>query len=275
MADQDCIDFLRWCLPRMQYRWEGFRKVRKQVCKRVHRRCFELRLSDIFTYWRYVEENKDEWGVLDSLCNITISRFYRDRDVFDTIQNELYLQLVGYSNKHNENELRCWSVGCCSGEEPYTLMILWNYRILPGLKEKCLFQIIATDREEKLIERARRGIYPPGSLKDLPGSFIDKAFIPLDCGYKINEELKTNIEFVEQDIREGMPDGKFHIILCRNLVFTYFQKDLQQKILNKLVDKLRPAGYLIIGAHESLPERGENHGVYEKARSIYQKMIIT
>ncbi len=89
MNDTECIDFLQWCLPRLRMRWAGFRKVRRQVCKRISRRMAELRLADADAYRAYLDANAGEWDALDALCRVTISRFYRDRGVYDAIRRRV------------------------------------------------------------------------------------------------------------------------------------------------------------------------------------------
>jgi chemotaxis protein methyltransferase CheR len=79
MTDRDCKQFLVWSLPQLRMRWKGFRKVRGQVCKRIERRLDALGLADAEGYRSLLERNRDEWDVLDSLCRVAISRFYRDR----------------------------------------------------------------------------------------------------------------------------------------------------------------------------------------------------
>jgi chemotaxis protein methyltransferase CheR len=78
-TDAECVDFLQWALPRLGLRWQGFRKVRRQVCRRVARRIAELGLADADAYRLYLERNPQEWDALAELCRVTISRFWRDR----------------------------------------------------------------------------------------------------------------------------------------------------------------------------------------------------
>lgn len=85
MRDADCVAFLQWALPHLRLRWPGFRKVRKQVCKRIDRRCRELGLADIAAYRDYLASQPGEWPTLASMCRVSISRFYRDRAVFDQL----------------------------------------------------------------------------------------------------------------------------------------------------------------------------------------------
>ena len=94
MKDEACISFLQWALPRLHMHWPGFRKVRRQVCKRLGRRLEELHLSNLGDYRLYLEDNPPEWHILDTICRITISRFYRDWGVFDTLQSQVLPELV-------------------------------------------------------------------------------------------------------------------------------------------------------------------------------------
>ncbi|MFB3131394.1 MAG: CheR family methyltransferase, partial [Rhodothermales bacterium] len=129
MKDTACVDFLQWALPKLHMRWPGFRKVRRQVCKRVRRRMRTLGLDHTEAYRAYLEAHPDEWDVLDAMCRITISRFYRDRGVFDLLRATLLPQRAQRAT--DETTLRCWSAGCASGEEVYTLKILWLEDLQP------------------------------------------------------------------------------------------------------------------------------------------------
>jgi len=112
-------------------------------------------------------------------------------------------------------------------------------------------------------------------LKDLPKIFQEEAFIQSESKYILKNYLKTDVRFFKQDIRQQLPDGSFDLILCRNLVFTYFQQDLQLKLLEKFIKKLRPNGFFVLGANEPLKQSDdflEPHlDLVEK--SIYQKKI--
>lgn len=159
MLDQDCIKFLQLCLPKLGYQWEGFHRVRKQVCKRIQKRLVVLDLPNCSYYYSYLEKNAEEWKILDSFCYITISRFYRDRKVFEILQHQILPLLVQNAFKEGRVKIRSWSVGCCSGEEPYTLQILWHLDLLPKLSKQLQLKIVATEQRSDLISRAKRGLY--------------------------------------------------------------------------------------------------------------------
>ncbi|KPL17406.1 MAG: hypothetical protein AMJ92_11735 [candidate division Zixibacteria bacterium SM23_81] len=270
MYDQQCVKFLRWSLPQLNYKWQGFRKVRRQVCRRLKRRLEELSISNISGYKDYLSKDQKEWVILDSLLYISISRFYRDREIFDLLKNEILL-LLAQRALEEDREVRCWSAGCCSGEEAYSLQIMWIQAILPRLKSQLRLHVIASDKTSSLLERAKKGIYPEGSVRDLPQEFIQAAFLKTDNGYEIKNYLKTDIEFIEQDIRHQCPEGIFDLILCRNLAFTYFEEDLQRAIIGEVIEKLEPNGFFIVGSQESIPSGIPHLSPYWK-RSIYRKI---
>lgn len=268
MKDVACVEFLQWCLPALRFRWKGFKKVRSQVCKRIARRVTELGLSTLSSYKNYLDGHPEEWTVLDAMCRITISRFWRDRGVFDTLRAEVMPALAKNAQAAAEKEVRCWSAGCSSGEEPYTLQIIWKSFDNPSLP----LRVTATDADENLLERARSGVYKHSSLKDLPEELTRRVFNKSGDFFIIDKTIKTNVEFLLQDIRKETPLEQFHLILCRNLVFTYFNEALQLKTTEKILERLVPGGFLVIGIRESLPERTRGIVPYNKTPGIYRKV---
>ncbi len=259
-------------LPQLRFRWTGFRKVHKQVCKRLGRRITGLGLPGFNAYENYLGDHPEEWRILESILRITISRFYRDRGVFDILCSRILPSLAKNILMTGGNELRCWSAGCCSGEEPYTLQILWKLRVIPELHQDLPLRIIATDIDPNVLERARDGHYSESSLRDLPEELVRQAFTRSGSDCAIKKPFTENIEFMEQDIREQSPEGSFHVIFCRNLVFTYFEEALQREILDRILGKLNRGGILVIGIHESVPKGvtdvirdDDTPGIYKKA----------
>jgi chemotaxis protein methyltransferase CheR len=265
MRDQDCVAFLQWALPRLRMRWPGFRKVRRQVCKRIARRMDELDLREVDAYRSYLEEHEDEWAVLDGFCRISISRFRRDHAVWDTLVETVLPELAA------AGDVRAWSVGCASGEEPYTLSLIWQ-RFLARRFPATRLSILATDTDPVVLSRARAARYGQGSLRELPPAWLADAFEPVDDELRVRPELRARIEFWRHDIRESMPSGPFDLIMCRNLVFTYFDEPRQAQTLQRLLSRLRDGGVLVTGKQEPLPtgdwplERLERQPIYRHRR---------
>ena len=268
LKDPDCVSFLQQILPQLHLRWSGFRRVRRQVCRRLKNRFLQLRLEDFASYRNYLLDHPDEWSLVDACCRITISRFYRDALVFEQLAQVLPT-LIQVGRDRSDSSIRCWCAGCASGEEVYTLKLLEHFR----LSRQKLFlplHILGTDVDESLLSRARRGCYPQGTLKELPQAWITQAFA-LNQQYCLKSAFQEGIEFEPGDIRQQMPDSLFHLILCRNLVFTYFEPILQQEILQGLLHRLVPEGILVIGKKESLPQEGQSRLIRLSSLGIYQK----
>lgn len=258
MRDPECVALLQWALPRLRLRWGGFRRVRRQVCRRIARRLEELGLAGPAGYRSYLEAHPAEWTVLDGLCRIPISRFYRDRAAWQLLECEALPAVAGEARASGAAEIRCWCIGCAAGEEPYTLVILWTLAVgprFPGLG----LRVVATDADCAAIRRAREGAYGWGSVKDLPAEWRETAFLRTDSGWSLKEDYRRAVQFVEQDVRSGMPQGAFRLVLCRNLVFTYFEEGLQREVLGRMVERLAPGGFLVTGVRERLP--GDTPGV--------------
>jgi chemotaxis protein methyltransferase CheR len=250
VTDRECVELLQWAAPRLRLRWDGFRRVRGQVCKRLGRRLKALGLADAAAYRARLEADPAEWAVLDALCRVTISRFYRDRHVFDALRETLLPALLEAARG---GAFRVWSAGCASGEEPYTVGVLFRLGLQPRFPQVRL-ELIATDADEALLERARRGCYPRGALRELPPEWAARAFPDSGPEPCLAPAFREGLTFLRQDLRAGMPDGPFHLVLCRNVAFTYFAPPLQREVLSRLVERLVPGGLLVIGGHESLPE---------------------
>ncbi len=270
MRDEQCVRFLQWVLPQLRMRWEGFRKVRRQVCKRLARRLGDLGLTDLEDYRDYLQQHADEWRHLDALCRITISRFYRDKGVFATLSEEVLPLLADAAQERGDKKLRVWSAGCGGGEEPYTIAILWDaeFRLrYPDVQ----VEIVATDADPIMLARGDDARYAFASLKELPASWRDKAFEQTNDTYRINPEYRCDITFVEQDIRTEQPGGPFDLVLCRNLVFTYFDDELQSQLLECIVATMRDGAALVLGIHEQLPVDTRGISAWFQKQRIYRR----
>ena len=268
----ECVAFLRGALPRLGLAWPGFRRVHRQVCKRVGRRLHALGLPDFAAYQVYLEGHPAEWRVLDSLCQIPISRFYRDAEVFDAMGENVLPALADGALTSGLQKVRCWSAGCASGEEPYSLAMLWHYRVarhFPGIS----FEIAATDIDRRLLARAEQACYRRGSLRELPSEWIDGAFERKDDLVTLKPEWRERVSYCCHDIREDPPFCTLDLILCRNLAFTYFDAERQRAVLHHLLEALRPAGGLVIGRTETLPVGVAGIAPWLPRMGIYRKEV--
>jgi chemotaxis protein methyltransferase CheR len=266
MTDPEWVSFLQWALPRMEMRWAGFRKVRRQVRKRVKRRMDTLGLSGLEEYRHHLEADAGEWGVLDQMCRITISRFWRDRRVWEDLADTVLPALIASARDRGAERLRVWSAGSASGEEPYSVALIGAFLLSDALP----IAITATDAHPQMLERARRGRYPEGSLRALPKGWRARAFEALEGEWVLRETFRLGVRFLEQDVRHEAPRGPFDLVLCRNLAFTYFTPALQRAVAERIGGALVAGGALVVGCHEAVPPEAP-FAPWEGVRSVYRR----
>ena len=231
MKDADCVAFLQWALPRLGLHWPGFRKVRRQVCRRIAARLGELRLADAAAYRSHLQSHAGEWQALAALCTVSISRFYRDREVFDCLGTAVLPALAAAARERGAQRLECWSAGCASGEEPYTLAIQWHMSAhIPELA----LRVLGTDIDAALLERARVACYRSSSLEALPAAWREQAF-----------ERR----------------GKLHCLR------ESFRREVE---LERIASRLRYGGALVVGIHERLPQPAAGFEPWPGCRAVFR-----
>jgi chemotaxis protein methyltransferase CheR len=271
MTDAECVAFLQWALPRLRLRWPGFRKVRRTVCKRIDARLRALGLSGAAAYRAHLEAAPPEWAVLEGLCGITISRFYRDRGVFDFLGDAVLPELARAARARGAPRLAAWSIGCASGEEPYTLMLIWRLRVQPLVPDVDL-RVLATDVDAAVLERARAGCYGWSSLKDLPAEWPALAFERAGDRWCLRPAFRAGVELLRQDVRTALPEETFDLVLCRNLVCTYFDEPLQRATFARVLDRLGAGGGLVIGKGERLPAGAPGLAPWSAPHGVYRRV---
>ena len=222
-----------------------------------------LHCSSIAAYIDILKRYPAEEEILQSHLRITISRFCRDRYLWDYLAEHLFPRLLQQTDK-----LNIWSAGCCCGEEVYSLKLLWHlhFSAYPGIR------ILATDAHSTCLERAQAGIYQKTSLREIPEDAVSRFFVRLldQNGYAIRPQFKGNIDWQHHDFLSPPPDETFHIIFLRNNLLTYYNDPLKSAALNRILSTLIPGGYLVIGSHERLPEVLFSLARSEKCSMVFQ-----
>ncbi len=241
-------EFLKEVAPLFGLQWRRFQ--RRGVKRKIERRIVEVGLSHFDEYLLKVQKDPEEQGQLSRILTVTISRFFRDREVFGILEKSIIPGII--KNKKEKGEFKIWSIGCASGEEPHSLLLLWK-----GKFEKIFPQvhlsILASDIDEGMLKRAGEGKYKKSSLKEVPEETL-RRFFKIENGFYILERsIRESVEFKKHDIIHEEPFSGMDIICCRNLAFTYFSKECQMDVLKKIARSLSEEGYLIIGKDESLP----------------------
>ncbi|HEX2104007.1 MAG TPA: CheR family methyltransferase [Solirubrobacteraceae bacterium] len=264
--DDPCVAFLQWALPRLELCWPGFRRVRRQVCRRVARRIAALGLPDHAAYREHLAGHPEEWAVLRALTPVTISRFGRDRAVFGALAEDVLPALGAAARAAGRDRIRAWSAGCASGEEAYTLALLWE-ESAPGLE----LDVLATDIHPPVLARARAARYEASSARELPAPLRARGFdAGPDGALVVRPEARRRVTVARHDLRDPPPDGPFDLVLCRNVAFTYFAPAAQRAVLARVASALRPGGALVLGLHEHLPDAAPGFVPWPGARAVHR-----
>ncbi len=259
-------EFLKETALLLGLQWRPFQ--RRGIERKVERRIAQLGLPNFEEYLSRIKSDPAEQVHLSKILTVTISRFFRDKEAFDTLETSV---LPAILRSREKGDLKIWSIGCASGEEPYSLSILWKEKFENGFPETRL-SILATDIDEKMIERSKEGRYKKSGLQEVPDRIFKNYFRVENEFYVLDRAIRERVEFRKHNILKEEPFPGMDIIFCRNLAFTYFSKESQIKVLKKLAFSLKEKGYLVIGKDEAPPLTYPTLFVpVFQAEKIYQK----
>lgn len=215
-------------------------------------------------YEQFVSSLKSDKQLFEEFVNyltINVSEFYRNPDQWKLMDEEFIPELI---KKFGKN-LKIWSAACSTGDEPYSLVMALS-RHLPLNQIK----IYATDIDKQVIAQAKTGIYNEKSLAGVPKDLRDKYFTKVGASYQISNEIKSRVEFKEQNLLKDVYPSKCHFIICRN-VLIYFTEEAKNEIYARFADSLVDGGFFFIGSTEQVM----NHRQYgfERRNSFYYEKV--
>ena len=248
--------------------WTGYRKVRKGVKKRISRHMQEIGARDMGAYLARVDADPAIRKECLRRMTISISRFFRDRQLWNVLRNIVLPDLIARGMK----TLRVWSAGCAGGEEPYSFCITWE-EIRNRFGPVPTLDLLATDINPENLERAQKGIYTRGSLKEVEASILKAWFDEKKPGksYRIKPALKENITWKIHNLLDDPPDRRFHFIFLRNNLLTYYEWKIRTEAFRRITDRLVDSGYLVIGSHEKVPPETDAFTRLTASPHLYRK----
>lgn len=243
---------------------------RELVKARLSKRMRALGWTSITRYVEYVssEEGRDELGRMVDALTTNKTNFFRESAHFDFIRDVI---LPEYEDP--SRPLRVWSAGCSSGEEPYTLAMVFR-EVFPDFQRRD-YRILATDISTKVLDMARAGVYDEDRMEGVPDGLRRKYFNrvrgrnPGEMLYQAKDELRSLLSVARLNLMEGWPmSGPFDFILCRN-VMIYFDRETRARLLERFTDLLSPGGHLFVGHSESL--NSMRHDLEYVKPAVYRK----
>jgi len=221
---------------------------RSTILRRIYRRMGLNRIEDHETYIKFLRTNSNEVNKLFQELLIGVTNFFRDKESFDVLKNEVLPKLIG--NLPEDSDFRVWVPGCSTGEEVYSLaMVVQEY--LDESPKRLQLQFFGTDIDERAIRKARQGIYPSGISADVDDRRLSRFFFQEGDNYRIRKNIRDKIVFSVQDVIKDPPFLRVHLLCCRNLLI-YLDAEVQKKLIPLFHYALRPKGVLMLGSSESL-----------------------
>ena len=220
------------------------------IYRRIERRMSIHQIDKIANYVRFLQKNPQEVDLLFRELLIGVTSFFRDPESWKQIKSEVLPALMA-KDKPNQT-LRAWVPACSTGEEAYSLAILFKELLDEAKPKKAIsLQIFATDLDKHAIEKAREGVFPPNIVVDVPAERLERYFIKVDRGYQIIKSIREMIIFAPQNIIMDPPFTKLDFLSCRNLLI-YLTPELQKKLHPLFHYSLNPGGFLFLGNAESI-----------------------
>ncbi|HVW19617.1 MAG TPA: protein-glutamate O-methyltransferase [Opitutaceae bacterium] len=246
---------------------------RELVGARLAKRLRYLPVSSIGGYCRLLRspEGEEEFVHLIDVISTHHTAFFRENDHFEFVRSTVVPELLGRFRAERWPRLQAWSAACSTGEEPYSLAMV----LAESLGRSAWpWQIHATDISHRVVEQARAGVYPQGSLEAVPPTRRQAFFqrgIGAEAGnFRVSAALRSKVDFRQLNLLGAPPhfSEPFHLILCRN-VMIYFDHATQEELVERLTRHLVPGGYLLVGHAESLT--GIRHGLEPLQPAVYRR----
>jgi chemotaxis protein methyltransferase CheR len=240
------------------------------VKARLIKRLRHLKIFGFDRYLKYLASDKSgsEIRAMVDVLTTNKTNFFREPEHLDYLRNEIITGL-------GKEQIRIWSAGCSSGEEPYSIAITLCEAI-SDIEQRDI-KILATDISDRMIEQARRGLYDEEALKGISFQLKYRYFEQAEVGigrnkYRVVPHLQSMVRFAKLNLMEDWPmRGLFGVIFCRN-VMIYFDKPTQEKLVKRFWSQLRSGGYLMVGHSESLTFMAHDYRYIKPA--VYQKVKV-
>jgi chemotaxis protein methyltransferase CheR len=259
----------RQLLDYFNYSWDGYRRVRKGVKKRISRHMQKLGCRNVNAYLHILDRHEDVRQHCEGLMTVSVSRFFRDRMLWKIIEDHIVPEILS----KNVEKVKFWDAGCACGEEVYSIKILWE-TLRSRFGDMPDIEIWVTDINQTYLRKAREGIYSVSSIKEVEQHVRKKYFLFQEDKkkFKINPSLKKGIIWKVHNMLHDFDENNFDIIFLRNNLLTYYIDEIKQPAFQKVAKSLAPGGFLIIGSHETLPLELKDLMSYRSQSYIFKKI---
>jgi two-component system CheB/CheR fusion protein len=264
-VDNDLEDLLTFIRDSRGFDFMGYK--RSSLARRIRKRMQEAGAADFVDYRDRLESNAEEFGYLFNTILINVTGFFRDSEPWTYLQRDVMPDLIGQAG--DDREIRVWSAGCASGEEAYSLAIVFAETM--GAEECARrVKIYGTDVDEEALRDARAGVYGQKSLQAMPPELRDKYFEPNGSQFAFRPDLRRRVIFGRHDITRDAPISRLDLLVCRNTLM-YFNVETQAQVIDRFHFALREGSHLFLGKAEMLLSDGERFEVVSMRQRIFRR----
>jgi chemotaxis methyl-accepting protein methylase/PAS domain-containing protein len=223
---------------------------RNTLYRRIERRMGIHQIDKMLDYVHYLQENTQELDLLFKELLIGVTNFFRDPAAWEQMRDHAIPTLL--ANQSTGQALRAWVPGCSTGEEAYSLAIVFKEAVEKAkLKGNFALQIFATDLDKDGVDKARQGIFPRNIAADVSEERLSRFFTEEEGGFRVRKEIREMVIFAPQNLIMDPPFTKLDILTCRNLLI-YLDSEVQQKLFPLFHYSLNPGGILFLGSAETI-----------------------
>lgn len=222
---------------------------RPTLFRRLAKRMSEIGVNDLKEYRTYIFSHEDELKILGREFLINVTKFFRDSEAFECLRVEAIPAIL--ANKKLDDPIKIWVVACSSGEEAYSLTMLFREYMEKTGKHFNNIKVFATDIDGEALEVASRGVYREDAIKGIPKDLLKKYFIRENDSYRITPDVRKLVVFANHDVLKDPPFSHLDLITCRNM-FIYVNSMLQRKALKKFHFAMNIDSFLMLGPSENI-----------------------
>jgi two-component system, chemotaxis family, CheB/CheR fusion protein len=264
-AEQEFVRLLDYLKAARGFDFSGY-KI-SSLIRRIRKRMQQVGVEDYPAYLDFLEVHPDEFGPLFNTVLINVTDFFRDPPSWQALAEQVLPRIL--ESKPGEEPIRCWSAGCASGEEAYTLAML----LAEALGEQAFRQrvkIYATDADEEALAAARQGSYTATQTGSIPPELLARYFEPNGDRRVFRQDLRRTLIFGRHDLVQDAAISHIDLLICRNTLM-YFNAETQAKILARFHFALNRNGYLFLGRAETLLTHSSSFRPVDLKRRIFQR----
>ncbi len=264
-TDEAFEALLRYLRDARGFDFTGYKRA--TLIRRVRHRMAKTGYENFEQYLDALQASSEEFSALFNTILINVTAFFRDPESWDYLKTDVIPQLL--AERGPDDQIRVWSAGCASGQEPYSLAMLLADTLGPDAFRRRV-KIYATDVDEDALTEARAATYDVKAIESVPEELLDRHFEQFNGGYVINKDLRRAVIFGRNDLVKDAPISRVDLLVCRNTLM-YMNAETQRNVLGRLHFALAAQGRLFLGHAEMLLSHADRFTPLNLKHRIFRK----